>query len=750
LKNVLINIQGTVQGVGFRPFVYRLAHELNIKGWIINSSEGVTIEAQGIETNVNEFLTRLKTDKPANSVINDLNFTGEKIKNFTKFEIRESNNTLSKAALILPDLATCPDCLKELFDPHNRRYLYPFTNCTNCGPRFSIIESIPYDRQNTTMKDFHMCNECRKEYENPMDRRFHAEPIACPNCGPQIKLYDNERKFIECENVFKAVSKLILKGKIIALKGLGGYQLIADARNSNAVKKLRERKHRDEKPFAMMFPSIELVKECCKVSSAEENLLLSAQSPIVLLKKKENTIVAEEVSPLNNNYGIMLPYTPLHHIVMEELNIPLVATSGNITDEPICIEDEEAFEKLNGIADYFLTHNRKIVRQVDDSVTRIIKGKPFMIRRARSYAPYPVIFNEEVLPAIAVGGQLKNTVAISNGKNIFISQHIGDLDTKEAYNAFKKIISDFKKLYDINPEYIISDLHPDYVSTKFAQSSGLKHIQVQHHYAHILSCIAENKIDGEVLGISWDGTGLGTDGNIWGGEFLKVNKDKFERFAHFKYFALPGGEKAIKEVWRIGASLLYNATGNKDKVKDHYSNYNAQSVLDLIEKKINSPLCSSAGRLFDGVSSIIGVNQYAAYEGQAAIQLENSITSEVINDSYRFEIIKTKENNYIIDWQSVIKEILVDLKDNISRGIISVKFHNALIEMIVKVCELSKINKIAMSGGSFQNKYIIERTIDKLNDKGFVVYRQSEIPTNDAGISLGQMKYFSYLCKNKN
>lgn len=750
MKNVLINIQGTVQGVGFRPFVYRLAHELNIKGWIINSSEGVTIEAQGIETNVNEFLTRLKTDKPANSVINDLNFTGEKIKNFTKFEIRESNNTLSKAALILPDLATCPDCLKELFDPHNRRYLYPFTNCTNCGPRFSIIESIPYDRQNTTMKDFHMCNECRKEYENPMDRRFHAEPIACPNCGPQIKLYDNERKFIECENVFKAVSKLILKGKIIALKGLGGYQLIADARNSNAVKKLRERKHRDEKPFAMMFPSIELVKECCKVSSAEENLLLSAQSPIVLLKKKENTIVAEEVSPLNNNYGIMLPYTPLHHIVMEELNIPLVATSGNITDEPICIEDEEAFEKLNGIADYFLTHNRKIVRQVDDSVTRIIKGKPFMIRRARSYAPYPVIFNEEVLPAIAVGGQLKNTVAISNGKNIFISQHIGDLDTKEAYNAFKKIISDFKKLYDINPEYIISDLHPDYVSTKFAQSSGLKHIQVQHHYAHILSCIAENKIDGEVLGISWDGTGLGTDGNIWGGEFLKVNKDKFERFAHFKYFALPGGEKAIKEVWRIGASLLYNATGNKDKVKDHYSNYNAQSVLDLIEKKINSPLCSSAGRLFDGVSSIIGVNQYAAYEGQAAIQLENSITSEVINDSYRFEIIKTKENNYIIDWQSVIKEILVDLKDNISRGIISVKFHNALIEMIVKVCELSKINKIAMSGGSFQNKYIIERTIDKLNDKGFVVYRQSEIPTNDAGISLGQMKYFSYLCKNKN
>jgi hydrogenase maturation protein HypF len=522
LKNVLINIQGTVQGVGFRPFVYRLAHELNIKGWIINSSEGVKIEAEGVEKNIDDFLIRLKNDKPVNSIINDFNFSTAPVKNFLQFEIKESNNSSLKTALILPDLATCPDCLKEVFNPSDRRYLYPFTNCTNCGPRFSIIESIPYDRKKTTMSEFIMCDECQSEYENPSNRRFHAEPNACPNCGPQIKLYDNKINPVESENIIKSACELIRTGKIIALKGLGGYQLLVDAGNNQAVKRLREKKHREEKPFAMMFPSIEMIKEWCEVSSEEEKLLNSVQNPIVLLKKKNTDIIGVEVSPTNNYHGVMLPYTPLHHILMRQLNIPIVATSGNISDEPICISDEEAFEKLSGIADYFVTHNRKIVRQVDDSVARVIKDKPFMIRRARGYAPYPVIFDEIIPPAIAVGGQLKNTVAISNGKNIFISQHIGDLDSKEAYHAFKKIISDFKNLYDINPEYIISDLHPDYASTKLAQGSDLNLVHVQHHYAHVLSCIAENKIEGEVLGISWDGTGFGTDGNIWGGEFLKV------------------------------------------------------------------------------------------------------------------------------------------------------------------------------------------------------------------------------------
>lgn len=748
MKNVLINIQGTVQGVGFRPFVYRLAHELNIKGWIINSSEGVKIKAEGSIKNVDDFLIRLKNEKPVNSIINDFNFSTAQIKNFTKFEIKESNNSSLKTALILPDLATCPDCLKEVFNPSDRRHLYPFTNCTNCGPRFSIIESIPYDRENTTMTEFTMCDECRSEYENPLNRRFHAEPNACPKCGPQIKLYDNKKNPVESENLIKTVCEFIRAGKIIALKGLGGYQLLVDAGNNEAVKRLRERKHREEKPFAMMFPSIEKIKECCNVSAEEEKLLSSVQSPIVLLKKMRNNMVAEEISPSNKYHGVMLPYTPLHHILMKQLNIPIVATSGNISDEPICISDEEAFENLKGIADYFVIHNRKIVRQVDDSVARVIKDKPFMIRRARGYAPYPVIFDETILPAIAAGGQLKNTVAISNGKNVFISQHIGDLDSKEAYYAFKKIISDFKNLYDINPEYIISDLHPDYASTKYAQSSELNLVQVQHHYAHVLSCIAENKIEGEVLGISWDGTGFGTDGNIWGGEFLKVNKDRFARIAHFNYFPLPGGEKAIKEVWRIGASLLYIATNDKYKVMKFYKNYDVANILDLINKKINSPLCSSVGRLFDGIASLIDLKQTASFEGQAAIQLELIITEDALEDSYRFEIIKTEQNNYIIEWKNVVLDILKDLDNNVSQKIISAKFHNALVEVIVEACKLAEISKIALSGGCFQNKYLIERTIDKLKEAGFNVYWQSEIPINDAGICLGQMKYFSYMNKN--
>ncbi len=750
MKNVLINIQGTVQGVGFRPFVYRLAHELNIKGWIINSSAGVEIEAEGDESNVENFLVLLKNEKPVNSIINDFKYVNSDIKNFTKFEIKESNNTSIKTALILPDLATCPDCLNEIFNPKERRYLYPFTNCTNCGPRFSIIESIPYDRANTTMKEFGMCEDCRREYENPMDRRFHAEPIACPKCGPQIKLYNANKEIIAGNEVIKKAAELILDGKIIALKGLGGYQLIIDARNNRAVKRLRERKHREEKPFAMMFPSLEMIKKYCEVSKEEEKLLLSVQSPIVLLKKKENSLIAEDISKGNNYYGVMLPYTPLHHILMKELNTPIVATSGNISDEPICITNEEAFEKLNGIADYFLVHNRKIVRQVDDSVVRVIKNKPFMIRRARGYAPYPVILNEDVPQAIAVGGQLKNTVSISNGKNVFISQHIGDLDSKEAYSAFKKIISDFKNLYDINPEYIISDLHPDYVSTKFAQDTGLKLVQVQHHYAHILSCIAENNIEGEVLGISWDGTGYGTDGNIWGGEFLKINEDKFERFAHFDYFPLPGGEKAIKEVWRIGASLLYAATKDKKLVKTYYKDFDTDVILNLIDKKINSPLCSSVGRLFDGIASLINLKQNTSFEGQAAMDLENILSGTLTDDRYKFEIIKAGENNYIVDWRKVVLDIINDFTKNISKQNISAKFHSALTDIIIEISKISGIKQIALSGGCFQNKNLIEKTIDRLSEEGFKVYWQSEIPTNDGGISLGQMKYFSYLNNFKN
>ncbi|MBX7046755.1 MAG: carbamoyltransferase HypF [Ignavibacteria bacterium] len=748
MKSVRINIHGTVQGVGFRPFVYRLAKELNIKGWIVNSSEGVTIEAEGIEKNVNDFLLKLREEKPVNSSITSFSFIDSSEKNFQLFEIRQSSNSQKKTALILPDIATCKDCEEEIFNPEDRRYLYPFTNCTNCGPRFSIIEAIPYDRANTTMREFEMCDKCKAEYENPLNRRFHAEPIACPDCGPRVTFYDNEKNLIsERHDAIVKAAQFIRDGKIVALKGLGGFQLLADASNEKAIKTLRERKHREEKPLAMMFPSLENVKDFCEVNSEEEKLLGSAHAPIVLLRKKENNFIAKSIAPENNYYGVMLPYTPLHKILLEILDTPIAATSGNISDEPICIDNDEAFEKLGGIADYFLVHNRKIVRQVDDSVARIVKGKPFMIRRARGFAPYPVIIDSEVPPAIAAGGHLKNTVAISSGKNIFISQHIGDLDTKEAFGAFKKIIHDFQNLYDVKPETVISDLHPDYVSTKFAEKLDLNHFQVQHHYAHILSCIAENKIEGEVLGICWDGTGFGSDGNIWGGEFLKVNEDKFERFAHLKYFPLPGGEKAIKEIWRTGVSLL-SSVQTKEEVKNYYSKYDTNTILNLIEKEINSPLTSSMGRLFDGVSSIINLRQYSSFEGQAAMQLEN-IVDVNSDERYEFEIIKSQKNNFSIEWKNVIKEVFFDLNNGISKETISSKFHNALVDLILKVCNLSGMQQIALSGGCFQNKFLLEKSVDMLTNNGYKVHWQSEIPTNDGGISLGQMMYYNFLNKNR-
>jgi hydrogenase maturation protein HypF len=745
-KNVIIKIQGTVQGVGFRPFVYRVADELNIKGWVNNSSEGVTIEAEGYTECVDIFLRKIKSDKPVNSVINSFDVKNSNIKGFRSFEIKESDRSKEKNALILPDLATCDECLREIFNPDDRRYLYPFTNCTNCGPRFSIIEDIPYDREKTTMREFIMCDECRAEYENPLNRRFHAEPNACPKCGPKVLLYDKNKNLISENNgAINKAAELILEGKIIALKGLGGYQLIADARNYETVKLLRERKHREEKPFAMMFPSVEMIKKYCVISLEEEKLLASQQAPIVLLKKKENYFIAEETAPGNNYYGVMLPYTPLHHILMRDLNIPIIATSGNISDEPICINEEEAFVKLNDITDFFLVHNRKIVRQVDDSVAKIVNGKPFMIRRARGYAPYPVIFENELPNALAVGSHLKNTVAISSGKNIFISQHIGDLDTKEAFDAFKKIIKDFQTLYETKPEYVVCDLHPDYNSTKYAQSLGLKLIQVQHHYAHILSCIAENNIEGEVLGISWDGTGYGTDGNIWGGEFLKINKNTFERFAYLDYFRLPGGEKAIKENWRTGVSLLFQTGVEKNVIEKLYIDYDVDKIENLISKKINSPLTSSVGRLFDGISSIIGLKQYSAFEGQAAMQLEFASEDSNTDESYKFEIIKEKENNYIINWKPLINDIVKDAIGKVSGKEIAMKFHNTLAAIILEVCKLSGLKKIALSGGCFQNKLLLEKVLKVLSENNFEVYYQSLMPTNDGGICLGQMKYLSYL-----
>lgn len=559
-----IIVRGAVQGVGFRPFVYRLATELNLVGWVLNSAQGVFIEVEGTKEVLDHFLLRLEKEKPPRAGIQSLEFSFLDPIGFDSFEIRQSDGSGERSVLVLPDIATCSDCLREVFDPADRRHLYPFTNCTNCGPRFTIIESLPYDRPNTSMKQFTMCPECQKEYDDPLNRRFHAQPNACANCGPHLELWDERGDVLSrYHDALLEAAKIVQGGKILALKGLGGFLFIVDARNEAVVILLRERKHREEKPFALMYPSLDLVKEQCEVSEFEERLLLSPESPIVLLSRKQSIDIAASVAPKNPYLGVMLPYTPLHHILMRELHSPVVATSGNLKDEPICTDEHEALDRLHGIADVFLIHNRPIVRHVDDSVVRVVLGRELVLRRARGYAPLPIHLKEALPNILAVGAHLKNTVALSVGKEIFISQHIGDLETKEAYSAFCKVIGDFRQLYEATPEFIACDMHPDYLSTKYAEDWGTPVIPVQHHHAHVAACMAENELEGPVLGVSWDGTGYGLDGTIWGGEFILTDEISFKGVGHFRQFRLPGGESAIKEPRRTALGVLYEIFGGK-------------------------------------------------------------------------------------------------------------------------------------------------------------------------------------------
>jgi hydrogenase maturation protein HypF len=723
-----------------------------LNGWVINSSQGVFIETEGEKKILDKFLLKIQNEKPPRSYIQSLESSFLDPVGYNNFEIRESKEKGSKTVLVLPDIATCDECLNDIFDPSNRRYLYPFTNCTNCGPRFSIIEKLPYDRCNTTMKIFKMCDECKAEYENPLNRRFHAQPNACPKCGPHIELWDKKGKVIKKFNeaILKCAEE-IKKGKILALKGLGGFHLVVHSGNDEAVKRLRNLKHREEKPLALMFPDLDSIEALCEVSESEKRLLLSPEAPIVLLNiKKQNSSVSEYIAPNNPYLGVMLPYTPLHHILMKQLGFPVVATSGNISDEPICIDENEALTRLNGIADYYLVNNRPIKRHVDDSIARIIYDREMIMRRARGYAPLPVNISRKAEPALAVGAHLKNTICLSVANNAFISQHIGDLETSEAYNAFTRVITDLQNIYDVQTDTIVSDIHPDYISTQYAKKSGKQLIQVQHHHAHILSCMAENEIDGEVLGISWDGTGYGTDGTIWGGEFLKVTGSKFERIAHLKTFKLPGGEKAIKEIWRTAQSLIQSLNLNEgllDKIFNDINKNDLKIICQMLEKDVNSPVTSSIGRLFDAISFISGVSRYSSFEGQAAMELEFAISPDT-DDYYVFGITKSDipgETKYIIDWSPVVLEIITDkYNKKLDKDIISAKFHNSLVNMIIEITQNAELKKVVLSGGCFQNKYLIEKTITALIKNGFKPYWHQRVPTNDGGISLGQIAYLKF------
>jgi len=750
ISRVKIIVRGAVQGVGFRPFVYRLAKEMELKGWVINSSSGVFIEAEAEKFKLDKFVLRIQKEKPARSNIQSFEFSFLDSIGFEKFEIRKSDDEGVRTVLMLPDIASCDECINDIFDPNNKRYLYPFTNCTNCGPRYSIIEKLPYDRINTSMKIFEMCDDCKKEYEDPLNRRFHAQPNACPVCGPKLELCDKKGRVMSEKHyaLLEAVNA-VKYGKIIALKGVGGFHLIADARNEEAVLKLRKRKHREEKPLAMMYPNIDSVFCDCEVSEFEKRLLLSPESPIVLLKRKEEIELAESIAPGNPYLGIMLPYSPLHHILMRELAFPIVATSGNLSDEPICTDENEAFNRLKDIADMYLVHNRPIVRHIDDSIARIVMDREMVTRRARGYAPLPIQLKRKMPNLLAVGAHLKNNISISVDNNVFISQHIGDLETAEAYSAFEHVINDLTKIYEVTPESVVCDKHPNYLSTNYANHSGLKVESIQHHYAHIASCMAENELAGKVLGVSWDGTGYGDDGTIWGGEFFIANEKSYKRIVHLRTFRLPGGEISIKEIHRTSIGLLFEIFGEKVfeqkdliPVKDT-SEKELRILKKMLAGDINSPVTSSAGRLFDAVSSITGISSYSHYEGQAAMQLEFAIDSGSTDESYSFNVIDSTEKKadvkFIIDWKPMIINIIEDLNNQVSKNIISARYHNALSNVILEIAEKTGEKRVVLSGGCFQNKYLLEKTIKILQKEGFSPYWHQRVPTNDGGISLGQI-----------
>lgn len=767
-----ILVKGLVQGVGFRPFIYQLANLYELTGWVLNSSEGVQIEAQGALSQLDAFLKDIKAKAPPVARIDELQFEDLPPATYQDFEIRKSVEVKDKFVPISSDIATCVDCQKELFDPKDRRYLYPFTNCTNCGPRFTIIEDIPYDRPKTTMKNFTMCADCNKEYRDPANRRFHAQPNACPKCGPRLE-YRAEGSQIEAtsfdaqEEIINKVSDSLIQGKIVAIKGLGGFHLACDATNDEAVKLLRSRKKRAlHKPFAIMVADLEAVGEECFINEEEKKILKSPESPIVLLRKKPDLKVSSEVAPNNNYLGVMLAYTPLHHILLEKVKRPLVMTSGNISEEPIVMENEEAIAKLGPIADQFLLHNRDIYSRYDDSVTRVINNQNIMIRRARGYAPYPIHLPFKLKQTLAVGPELKNTFCLVRDNLAFVSQHIGDMENIETFTQFENALNLYKRLFRIEPEICAYDLHPEYLSTKYALSlEDIKLIGVQHHHAHIASCMVENGVTEPVIGVSFDGTGYGEDGNIWGGEFLICDFKGYKRVGHLAYVPMAGGEAAIKKPWRMTLSYLLSLFDDLRELEidflDRFDSIEVQVVKQQIDQGLNAPLTSSCGRLFDAVASLIGVRDEVTYEAQAAIELE-MIADEKVKESYNYRVgsqesvVQSRKESQgkvfgtqnqdtqplVVDAQLIFEGIINDLRNQISKEIISAKFHNTVVDFATDMCQRISnkegIKKVAISGGVFQNATLTKRLIKSLKDEGFSVIMQKLVPTNDGGVSLGQ------------
>ena len=770
LRLASISVRGVVQGVGFRPFIYGLAVKHNLKGWVYNTSEDVRIEVEGKAEAVQQFEQELRTQAPPLAQIENIAVEYHRPVGYETFEIGKSQPQRGKYQLVSPDVATCQACLDEVMDPEDRRYRYPFTNCTNCGPRFTIIEGMPYDRPKTTMRYFQMCPMCQAEYDNPLDRRFHAQPNACPKCGPQVQLVDNQGNVVNESNPIAVASQLLREGEILAIKGLGGFLLACDATNASAVRALRTRKNRPSKPLAVMVASVDEAKKHCYVLPEEERLLTSPQSPIVLMTWKEGSSVSREVAPNLWFLGIMLPYTPLHHILLRDVGLPLVMTSGNLSEEPIARDNDEALRRLSGIADYFLVHNRDIYSRYDDSVAMVERGTSQLLRRARSYAPYPIKLPFKTRHVLGCGAEDKNTFCLTKDNYAFVSQHTGDMENMETLEHFENTISLYKRLFHIEPEIIACDLHPDYLSTKYAQelgAAGMKLVPVQHHHAHIASCLADNGLEGPVIGVTFDGTGMGADGKIWGGEFLVADYHNFRRAGHLEYLPLPGGDAAIKKPYRtaIGYTLTLLGEDALDAViasaakQSHEIPISQVSEVEIevikrqIERKINSPVTSSMGRLFDAISALLGIRGEIDYEAQAAVELEMAAYTSVIAASVSDEAIASAQESYpyriledkgirIVRLKDLLSAIIQDLQHGVSRGRISVKFHNTVAQMINEMCGLiadeTGITQVALSGGVFQNRLLLRGAVSLLEGSGLQVLTHRQVPCNDGDVSLGQ------------
>ena len=746
-RGLKVHVNGIVQGVGFRPFVYGLARSLNLTGWVRNSSSGVDIELAGQQDALDEFLLLLNTESPKLSRLDSITALETPADEYYDFSILESLPEPGKFIPISPDVTICEDCARELLDPHDRRYRYPFINCTNCGPRFSIIQDIPYDRPNTTMAVFPMCPDCAAEYHNPSNRRFHAQPIACPHCGPQVEYYDAETQLVIGESAIQKARQAIMDGKILAIKGLGGYHLACDAYNQAAVTTLHIRKNRSEKPFALMAANISTIQKYTQVDPSEESMLISVQHPIVLLTKTSDAL--DHTAPGQNSLGFMLPYTPLHVLLCEPtpgFTDVLVMTSGNISEEPIAYEEADASTRLTGIADAFLTHNRDIHMRVDDSVIRAYEDRPYLLRRARGYAPDPILFPMSLPKVLACGAELKNTFALSNENYVFLSHHIGDLQNYETLKSYETGIHHFESLFRVNPEVIAIDLHPDYLSTRhgksLAREKGLPLVEVQHHHAHLAACLADNQwsSDQPVIGLIFDGTGYGTDGAIWGGEILVGGYQGYQRRFHLEEMPLPGGDSAIRNPARIAMAYLMASGLPVDPSlapATQVCGSDRTTLRAQIEHRINTPLTTSVGRLFDAVSSLLGVCHKATYEGQAAIELE-AVCDPMETGEYPFNV-----TGELLPVREIIRRVAEDLLAHTPVNIISARFHNTLSHICLDACNQVRletgIDTVALSGGVWQNMTLLRKTVPQLRASGFKILVHHQVPANDGGIALGQV-----------